>query len=517
MYTISKELRTKIVNNVMGVLEEEDYIYTKNAVNKIVDTWFERKNRLIDILSKHPNWNPEKFLIQFDQDYSREICTEEVHKFANWLFRELSYEDREAKARVIDFIYGIEEQFFDHSMDDVIAEINKYNEAYHLRNNMKSSKAIGKICKEEGWDKIEDYNKRYAALCDCLNPIKVKRHTCISLNPVDFLYMSNGTSWNSCHDIRQDDGEPGCYSGGTISYMLDENSFLFYTVDSDFDGNSIEYAPKLQREIFGYRDFVLFQSRLYPQSNDCGAAQIYKDIREIIQKVVSDCIGENNLWDTNRKDVSEIVSKGKHASCYPDWERGCPGAEHCHISKLRGKEEYCKEMILGAEPICINCGGYNHDHETITCCGKWYTCYDCGEEIRGEEVHWIDGRPFCDHCIITCEECGEEIALYDESEYYTTENGGYICRHCYETRGYVCCDHCGHAVRVDSIYRLHNGLEYCNECFENYCFVCDECEEIFRNREMCHDGDGHIYCRHCYGEITERSKAEEMVEERGAA
>ncbi len=505
MYTISKEVRNNIFDKFMDVVETEGYGYSLNAINKILDTWFERKNRLMEILSKHPKWNPDKLLIQFDCDYSRDICTDEVKVFSNWLYRNMTYEERKEKCFVVDFIYNRDNQFFNSELDEEIFRMNEINPNYHLRNNMKTSKAIGKICREEGWDKLDGYNSHYAALCDCLNPIKVKKHTCISLNPIDFLYMSNGKSWSSCHSIIKDnDGDTGGYSGGTISYMLDENSFLFYTTDKDCDESRIEFEPKLQREVFAYKDFLLFQSRLYPQSNDCGAEQAYKDIREIVQKVISDCISENNLWETRKSDVEEHVKKGVGALCYADWEDGCPGAEHCRISSLKGKDTSDVVITLGAKAYCICCGYINEDHENISCCesGAYY-CEECGCRIREDDAVWIDDRLYCEDCVTLCEDCDEYVPR--ENTNYV--DGRCICDRCYEE--YQECENCHDMVHQDYIRITAYDEFFCPSCFSFIVKECSECGDNYVKSDLTYDEEtGEYYCEDCYKELVERRKEE---------
>ena len=336
-----------IVSEMESVLDERNYCYQTTHLQTIVNECLKQKENLIELFSKHPKWNHKKLMIQFSSDIERKIDFRSILDFTNWLQEKANIaspswywnipETREYE--IIRFMTRIDKQFFDENMKNMIDEVNKLNQNFKLRTNMKASKAIGKICREEGWDKLDGYNQKYAALCDALSPLKIKRHTVISLNPIDFLLMSNGNSWNSCHDIGYYDDEPGCFSSGTISYMLDKHSFIFYTVDASYNGNEIEREEKIQRQVFGYNDEVLAQLRLYPQSNDYGAEQIYTDIREIVQKVVADCLGKPNLWIRSKEDVEDVCKKGTGATCYADWRKCNPGGEHCSISTHKEREK----------------------------------------------------------------------------------------------------------------------------------------------------------------------------------
>lgn len=523
MANISNEIKNSIINEMVTELHDRDYYYDTYCLDDIVTECFKQKNALLDLLSRHPLWNPEKLMIQFDADYERRICTEEIYNFYRWLALHVkglwqygyTNEEQSKEYHVCNFISNITEQFFNESMKEQIDFLNTLNENYKLRTNMKASKAIGKICREEGWDKLPEYNQRYAALCDCLNPIKVKRHTCISLNPIDFLLMSNGTSWESCHYIGDAD-DAGCYSSGTISYMLDEHSFVFYTVDAEYNGNQIERQPKIQREMFGYNDEVIAQLRLYPQSNDCGAEQIYDDIRAIVQQVIADCLEKPNLWVKSKNDTREVIEHGRGATCYPDWRSGNPGAEHCSISTLKeranGKE--FRRITFGAEPICISCGNRHSYEGNISCCEEdVHYCDICGERLRGDEVCWggsWEDIPYCEDCCTYCEDCGH---YYPNDEVHEID-GSYVCENCLDNGDYYTCDACGEIHYCDNMRHTEDDYCYCEDCLDENAFYCDECNCWYSSNKTSHydEETGNTYCDECYEDILEEREEENEEE-----
>ena len=77
------------------------------------------------------------------------------------------------------------------------------------------------------------------------------------MNPVDFLLMSNGNSWHSCHYIGDYPDEAGCFSSGTIAYMMGEDSFIVSVIDKEWPDDNLAFAPKINRQVFGYRDYQL--------------------------------------------------------------------------------------------------------------------------------------------------------------------------------------------------------------------------------------------------------------------
>lgn len=512
---VATEIRNEIIEEMTQELREREYSFGKQHLKTIVGTCLENKANLIELFSKHPNWKPEKLMIQFDTDIKREICTEEIYYFTKWLRSEVGgeynfyAEDQSREWLICNFIGAIETQFFSKNMKKDIDEINKLNENYKLRTNMKSSKAIGKICREEGWDKLPEYNKRYAALCDCLNPFTVKRHTCISVNPIDYLLMSNGSSWESCHYIGDYESQRGCYSSGSISYMLDNHSFVFYTVDAAYDGNQIEREPKIQRQMFGYNDEVLVQLRLYPQSNDSGAEQVYDNIRAIVQKVIADCLGKANLWIKSKSDVEDVVHHGVGATCYPDWDKYNPGGDHCSVSthKERADGKANREIVFGAKPICIACGEYHSIADNISCCEHVHYCADCGRRLDEEDIYWVDDEPYCRDCVEWCEECEHWVRANEINRV----DGLQVCDSCLD-RYYKECTGCGEMHHEDEMTCTDDGYWFCEDCAETDTFVCPECGRRYYNENACYDPETDTdYCISCYHNLLEKRKEEDEM------
>ena len=240
----------------------------------------------------------------------------------------------------------------------------------------KLSRVINKLCHYLGIDKDKDYNKEFAKFSDAVNPLTIKRHTVISVHPVDYFTMSFGNSWSSCHTIDKenircmDNSYHGMYSGGTMSYMLDKTSVVFYTVDGKYDGNELELEPKINRNMFHIGEDKIVQGRVYPQSND-EKNSIYKQFRNIMQKVIADCMNKPNMWKLRRGTgacSSVINSKGVH---YRDYEN----FEDCNVSYLKLDDDTYNEnkITVGHEQICPSCGKVHTREKCIEC----DDCYDC--------------------------------------------------------------------------------------------------------------------------------------------
>lgn len=539
MYEISGKIMSDIKNEFIRELENRNYRYSDSAIDDILDEWYRQKQGLLSLLSKHPNWEPERLMVHFDADYSRRLDTNTTNSFFYWIKNNydntaLDVESAKVWEKCYEFMWnycttetylpeikdktisrynndGIYEEYTYNPLD----ELNAFLPELHARVGQKNTKIVGKICTHFGLDKIkkygtkinpvtgeveenaliDSYDKQFAKYCDALSPIKVTRHTCISLNPIDYLLMSNGNSWRSCHYIGDDANDAGCYSSGTISYMLDKHSIIFYTVDAGFNGVCIEREPKIQRQVFGYNDFQLLQSRLYPQNNDSGATDTYTDIRNIMQKVVADCLAAPNRWIKKRV---QNVEHGYNATCYPDWN--CQ-TNLCSTSVLRGKEnDNLEPIILGAAPICIECGERHSYDESINHCGSGYTCTCCGDRVSEDYVCWVGDDPYCSDCVTYCEVCGE-YEVNDEATWIESEDR-YVCQDCLENY-YTYCDECGKYECNEHItYIEEYDRNVCHNCLEENYSRCDKCGAWIYYSDARDDG----LCEDCAAEMEEEEE-----------
>lgn len=67
-----------------ALLSEYDYDWTDAGLDQIYDVWSEQKENLIEMLSRHPNWDSENFRIVFDANIRRERDQSQVEEFVKW-------------------------------------------------------------------------------------------------------------------------------------------------------------------------------------------------------------------------------------------------------------------------------------------------------------------------------------------------------------------------------------------------------------------------------------------------
>lgn len=501
---ISEKKIEELVNEMEKVFDNYSLGSGKDALTKIIKEWYENNKDLISLLSKHPNWNPEKFYITFDSNVDRTIDANEVHRFYDWVYRQLRMESSKWTKTLKALSCHAE-----HEINARIAALaaEDYPDLRIVK-GQKSSKATNKILTSIGFSGRE-YQQRYADYSDAVNPLQIVRHTVISVNPIDYLLASNGNSWSSCHTIdkHNPNGYSGCRCSGTLSYMMDGSSLVYYQVDAAYNGNDMELQPKIVRQMFHYENGMFIQGRLYPQCHD-GQNSLYTPIREIMQKVFADCLGLPNLWRKKRGiDTCRAFSKstGTH---YTDYL--CQS--ECSVSRIfdmipEGKDD--RVIHIGHKPYCIICGK-EHSYESQLYCSDvclaegqgTFICSDCGELIESEEdVYWVDGEPYCEHCVRYCDECQEYCRAEDVT--YYNELGGYVCDNCAED--YYRCDRCGELIPDGDEMEDAHGNTYCRSCAENHLVevdgeyyphsevtVCRECGAVFVN-----GAEYHEYCDDC--------------------
>lgn len=371
---------------------------------------------------------------------------------------------------------------------EIASTLNELAKPFDLRavEGQKISRIVNKFCKYlklndivemglayNGNEKNYGYDYQFSQFSDGINTLKVTRYTVISVNPIDYLTMSFGHKWASCHTIdkmgiRPDGDEDhhygGCYSSGTVSYMLDPTSFVVYTVDSKYNGTDFELQDKMKRVMFYLGEDKLIESRVYPDGRRNSEAGIddqtsAKQFREIVQKVIADCLDTPNLWTTTKGygTASRYIQSATGSTHYPDY---------CHyddvvtswLSRTRVSKNI-KKIIVGSEPICPACGERHNNAENILC--------------------WTHSREYGHEGEVTCSRCGclvsEEDAIMD------IDTGNYYCDHdCAERDEVYYCDNVGewHSKHV---YCDHNGDYF----YDLYDFrIIAEDGEIFQNEEQ---------------------------------
>ena len=517
---ITETERKYLLNSMMKLLDEYDYNYTLHALNSIIDEWEEQKSDLIEAFKKHPNYVDGKFMIAFSSNYERITDLDAVKKFSRYIqdvivrmLNDVPDEMKEQRKReycayLPNKLWNFLAYLYEYINDRTISEETaKYLEEtipqIHPHTGEKSSRVVNRVCTYLGYHKDKDYNREFAKFADALSPMTIKRHTVLSINPLDYLTMSFGNSWASCHTIdkrnKRDmpDSYEGQYSSGTVSYMLDRTSMVFYTVDEKYDGDEYWTQSKINRQMFHYGEDKLVQGRLYPQDNDYNGSSLYTQYRNVVQSIVSLIFDFPNLWSLEKGTSAAsryINSEGTHYEDYCHYDK-------CSLSKRKDIDNR-KSFIVGAMPICVQCGERHEYEESINHCDEGRVCQGCGRIIRDEDdEYWVGDTCYCRDCVTYCECCDEYV--YHEDAAYSDRVGHYICPYC-RANYYTYCNICGEYEYNDDAQYIESEDRYvCHECLEEYYEECAKCGEYHDKKTMFRDGESNYYCEECENEMED--------------
>ena len=520
--TLTNEERNYLKEKCIELFDEYDYPWSDDGVDRMLEVWEENNEPLIEAFRNHPNYIEGKFMIAFDTNYDRKIDTHGSYEFTRWLIRAerlteiqqylpeemVKKRDEDHCAYLPDRVFQFLNNLTSYASRTISEETANYLNIHvpeiHAHTGQKTTRVINKLCTYLGFDKVDGYNREFAKYADSLNPLKIKRHTVLSLNPIDYLTMSFGNSWSSCHTIDKDNkrdmpnGYQGMYSSGTISYMLDGTSMVFYTVDASYNGTDYFTQPKITRQMFHFGEDKLVQGRLYPADGSV-ANDIYTQYRNLVQEIIAKIFDVPNLWTVKRSEFyNYIASYGTH---YRDYNH----FGECTLSLLKGSEKIFNKMKIGRDPICISCGDSHSTENSIVCrsCNGEATCCECGEYLDEDDVIWIDGDPYCRDCVSWCDYCEE----YHIRESYYVRNYGYVCEDCISEFTY--CEECDEYVHNGDIVYVNDDVNHpvCTYCYDRNYRECEECGEVHYKDDMILY-NGEWYCEDCIDTVKANDEEE---------
>ena len=424
---------TKAVYEVMCKYRK---YFTKAGVEGNLDKWREKKASLISLLSGHPNWDDEAMAIIFDVSESRDIDRAVVRQHRERLLSLAGSLEGLSQNQYNAFqaaLWAATDEYSKTPSQDYI-DIVKEKGGIKCVIGQKSSRIINKLCVKFGVNKHEEYNAVFAQLSDSLNPLEIKKTALLSVHPCDYLEMSNrDNSWDSCHCLAD-----GGYQSGTLSYMNDGASMIFYTVDENITPD-YRKAPKRTRQVFCYQDGALLQSRLYPTTDDDVAREQY---RNLVQAAIAVCLNVPNLWrlKTEKNDVDLYYSTTYGSLHYQDYVYS---GYRANVSLLRDRTSE-NRIEIGSRAICVCCGSDSIRGGNIKCddCDRTVVCLGCESEVRWNDALYLDELSYCHSCVHVCASCGgyTREALFPVFD----RNGNeiHVCESCYQ-RVIQACDECG--------------------------------------------------------------------------
>lgn len=359
-----------IVDSMESVFEEAYCEYTDEAVAQMAKKWAQNKSKLANILRKADGWDEKNLCVV------REITVEhrDVSR-AQKAYQALIYNtyycapNDTPSARLLADMYSEGSLLFDAKSGALsqkgrawlIANLERkgFNVKFSLNVGAKFSRVINAVLRaviEQAHLACPEYEKCFAAFSDAIKNKSEKLKFVLSIHPADYMRMSFGNSWKSCHKLGE-----GCYQAGTLSYMLDTCSMVGYVVKTECKD---EYwkEGKIFRQMFMYNGAEMLKSRLYPDYsvNDAIYGTAFADCVAKILDIPSDWERVNSVLTT--------MSQGKNSSAYPDFTCSCYNTWSLVNPKYRADCAFiAKTTPIGEPPMCPICGETHRNKSTCHC------------------------------------------------------------------------------------------------------------------------------------------------------
>lgn len=549
------EIKNEAINNVKNLLNKYDIEYCDGPVKKIVDTWYDAKEGLRSILSKSQYWDEDaQAVILKDKTIIRSYDQEGARKFRDWAERALINKGKGTVSDYVDNLFYWMEKSFKEDLGNLInlpklrewagfrdfEENSQFQDMPKLVNGQKWSRFFGALCKKYELNTITDvrteihtdaatgelvkrekdygYNYHMALLGDSVNPLTINGKTfVISTNLIDYLTMSFGTNWSSCHTIdkrnrrKSEHTYEGQYCGGTLAYALDKVTMITYIADEKNEnkhnrneyhcyGADVPYClrDKEHRAVAAWDEDKLYIARVYPDDRDGGELGIGAQFREIIQQIFAECLGVSNIWTTkkgNSATSTYVQTDLDELAAYADWQHYDTGA----ISFLRRIDGILNEdpIKICNHAICPNCGDEHDYSDNILCeecAGDNYFgyCHRCGDGFNEDNEVYVE----CNDSSYCCEECANDDGYYrdhygnwyfEDDLIYIEDNGDYYPN----DDEHIC------GCEDDDNWHLQRNCRQCNgdDCW--YYYTDDGVETS--DGHWYHDEDtaaenGYVYC-----------------------
>lgn len=374
---------SELCEKTLDIFKTHGYTHaTYDGVMAWLKKWNKAKGWLASTLRHHHSWD-EKNLCVSDIFEEKRLSTADkrmtaLENFTAKIYNVLNektlyYILRSSEALDCAALKTVTQKFKDYVESSVLGQ-----RGAKVSIGAKFTRAIRQLCVVEGIDKTVDFEKWFATLSDEFSDITVKRRYCLSINPIDFLLMSNGNSWSSCHFLEYGNSNK-CYQAGTMSYPMDMVTMIFFTIDNIKGEGEYCELPKLHRQLFMYSDKFLLQSRLYPTYTDKNYSTL---TRQTVQDIMQECDGCKDVTDYWGN--TSFNAQGSSMRCfthaprimhYPDYIYGYninitpkSGVDIPHYNEVINTFELPE---IGGKIVCPSCGK-EHTYNTHCC-----YCSDC--------------------------------------------------------------------------------------------------------------------------------------------
>ena len=306
---------------------------------------------------------------------------------------------------------------------------------------------------------------------------KIKGRLCISVNPLDYLSLSeNAHNWRSCHSLD------GAYRAGDLSYMADSATFICY-LKSNEDTQITHFPPEVKWNSKKWRMLLflsdsrrmMFAGRQYPFALD---STVLANVSECLHGIPMFNLNRWTHWDNSY--VNSFKTPFAYGGVFRFEDNFLMGAQHTLIP--------LKKLIFEpSNPLAFNDLLHSSIYE------KPYYRYLLEEECNWPEA-WMENENEKFHI-------GADIKCLNCDDYYIAhETERMLCPNCKdhwdEDAEGSYCDYCGRESTGDMVN--FKDLMMCRECYEAETAECVDCGRRHFKRQLVENPVDHtLHCRAC--------------------
>ena len=494
-----------IEQEVASALQGYGLSFTAAGVAALADQYVRSKAALVRLLRRHAHWNERALAVVLPYTQRRVSDGAEARRqlglLREWgddyLARQEAAQDGSDRRRF--FLDALQELSGDdsHLADDaLIARLQRLARVYRipcfkgLRAGQRKTRLVMKIAAAAGIsaaakdprqaEALRGFHQYYAKFADALSPYQADKTLLLSVHPCDYLLMSHGSGWESCHKLNG-----GAYRGGTLSYLLDEVSLVLYLVDAPESDACFWQLPKLQRQLFCYQDGLLLQSRIYPQN--ALTEQNAHHYRQLVADIIDSCLSSISRWicANSQPLLSGLAQTHPEAAHYEDYRY----AAFAPMLMRRQDKPWstCRPLTIGHASLCLLCGQSfdgrlaNGDLLCPDCLAQTTTCHcaACGIALKAADALWIGGQVYCASCLYYCD-YHEDYELVSQA-HASVSHYGTVCLFAITTSGCFCqCTTCGAWHIQEEGAASSAGSWQCRTCAAKALCTGDETWRIYR-------------------------------------
>lgn len=464
--TINNTIETITVDSLNYFRKQGFRDYAESEVKRQVKMSIQNKANLIGFLAGHPSYDSERLRISVDVEYTKNPSILDARRRCLRLADECTSAYSHILAK---FAYDCNESFATGIISEIdsdrMSRVEMPEFKTKFRSGMKVTKVVRKLIDEIlekmpslGYSEsnIELYKRdmyrQYDQMCELMATSKKQVKYYLSASYADFMRMSMGNSWDSCHHL-----EDGCHRAGCQSYALDGTTLIMYSEN--------EKRALISRKIvFAFDDKLSFGRTYGDDSNfDVALETLCKSIADELGNGEFEHKENNDLCSSCMRHMFEInmIEYGMH---YPDHHHH--DADIYTFEGLVTNSLIDNQLVIGHDTICMMCGDDDVNDDSsrdLTCysCNNEFLCTECGSRHDIEHSNEVDGELYCNECVVYCTHC-DECFVYDSDELTVNQDDDRICQSCYEDL-YAVCDDCEDIILSDDANYIEGGV-YCHYC-----------------------------------------------------